>query len=394
MTLLKEEVGAQRPKVLHVIDGLDVGGAEIMLQRLIAADTSGWEHVVVSLTTVGPVGERIQAGGTAVQALDMRPKPTVVWQVATLARLLRAHRPTVIQSWLYEADLLTALVRPLGRRRPPLLWGIHQSDLDPVRVKRRTRWTVRICARLSRVPTAIVCCSAVSAEIHAELGYDAGRMVVIPNGFDLDEFTPDAGARASVRHELGVSSESPLVGVVARWDPQKDHRNFLSAAAAVRQHRPDAVFVLCGKGIDEHNPTLQAWIQELDLQQSVRLLGRRDDIPRLMAALDVGVSSSAYGEAFPLAVGEAMASGVPCVVTDVGDCARLVGDTGRVVPPSQPGLLAAAVVDLLGSSQERGVAARKRVEIEFSLDRAVRSYLDAWTSAMRSSTGPGSVSAR
>jgi glycosyltransferase involved in cell wall biosynthesis len=202
-------------------------------------------------------------------------------------------------------------------------------------------------------------------------------MVVLPNGFDLDAFQPDPAARGSVRQELGISEETPLIGLVARFHPQKDHHNFMQAAAQLHARLPNVHFLLCGAGVTPENPALAQWVEEAGLRANVHLLGVRQDVPRLSAALDIATSSSS-GEGFPNVVGEAMACGVPCVVTDVGDAALIVGETGRVVPPHDAQALADAWHDLLNAGEdyryELGMAARRRVQECFSMTTISRRY--------------------
>ena len=277
---------------------------------------------------------------------------------------------------MYHSDLVGGLAALIGGGR--VIWGIRFSNFDPQTCSRATIWTARACAALSRwLPTRIVCCSEASRSVHAALGYRADKMVVIPNGFDLGIFRPDPAARAAVRAELAIPPEALLIGLVGRFDPQKDQRVFLQAAALLAEGHQDARFLLCGDDITAENSALMSWIDPA-IRQRCHLLGRRDDLPRLTAALDVATSSSAYGEAFSNAVGEAMACAVPCVVTDVGDSARIVGETGKVVPPRDARALATAWSELLAAGEPArrslGLAARGRVEARYSLPAIVRRY--------------------
>ena len=203
-------------------------------------------------------------------------------------------------------------------------------------------------------------------------------MTVIPNGFEVSLFQPDANARQAVRAELNLSPGTLLIGAVGRFDPQKDYHNLISAAGWLHAARPDVHFLLCGKCLTEENEKLMGWIYARGLQKCFHLLGRRDDVPRLMNSFDLLTTSSAYGEAFPLVVGEAMACEVPCVVTDLGDSAFLVGDTCKVVPPREPAALAAAWNALLSLPAEKraalGAAARQRIETHFSLSNVAGQY--------------------
>ena len=217
--------------------------------------------------------------------------------------------------------------------------------------------------------------------MHTALGYDPEKMVVIPNGFDLDLFKPDLEGGASIRQELGIPEDTMLIGLAGRFDPQKDHHNFIKAAALLPKEILNVQFLLCGDDITWGNRELAQWIDEAGLHRCFHLLGRRNDISRIMTALDIA-SSSSYGEGFPNVVGEAMACGTPCVVTDVGDSALIVGDTGIVVPPGDPDALALAWKELneIGKDKRRelGCDARLRIRENFSLPSVVKQYEDLY----------------
>jgi glycosyltransferase involved in cell wall biosynthesis len=364
-------------RIAHVITTLDVGGAETMLWKLLSRmDSRRWSHTVFSLTTAGDVARQIEKLGVPVRPLGMLRSAPTPFPVLTLARELRRRQIELVQTWLYHGDLVGGVAATLAGRIP-VIWNIR-GHLDAIQGPRATRWVRTVAARCSRwMPAAIVSCSESDRRLHMDLGYDGSKMTVIPNGFDLQLFQPDAAARASVRTELGLPHEAPIVGLIARCDPQKDHRNFIDAAAAIGRRRPDVTFMLCGRDVTPMNPRLTEWINNAGLASSIRLLGQRHDLPRLNAALDVACSASAFGEGFSNSVGEAMASGVPCVVTDVSDSARLVGDTGLVVPPRDPGALATACLTLLENGERRrrlGAAARDRIRESFAIDRIVGQY--------------------
>ncbi len=365
-------------RIVHVITGTGLGGAEVMLDTVLRALRPGYASQVVSLQPLGPVGERMRDRGVAIESIGMRagvPDPRAVLR---LARRLRRIGPDLVHTWMYHADLVGGIAARLaGVRR--VAWAIHNSTLDPKVVKASTRAVVRACAALStRVPDRILCCSDVARGIHVGYGYPADRFEVIPNGLDVRRFSPDPAARGAVRAELGVAPDAPLVGLVARWDPQKNHAGFLRAAAAVLARRPAARFVLAGTRIDDANPGLAALVRANGLGDAVRLLGPRNDVPRVMAALDLLVSASGYGEAFPIVLGEAMACGVPCVATDVGDSSLIVADTGRIVPPCDDGALADAIDALLAQPAEvrsaLGERARDRIAANFDIERVARRY--------------------
>jgi len=365
-------------KILHVITGLDAGGAETMLFKLLERiDRKSFGNVVLSLSGMGLLGPRIAGLGVPVEALDLSPSLPNPLALFGLARRIRAAAPDIVHCWMYHGNLLGGIAARLAGA-PRVLWSIRQTNVDAASIKRRTIAVVKVGAWLSRlVPDTILGNAEASRQAHISLGYDAARFDIIPNGFDLDRFRPDPGARASVRAELGLSAAAPLIGLIARYDVQKDHATFLRAAGLLAKRNPEVRFLLAGGGVEEREPALAALLGETGTGQRAFLLGHRDDVPRLTAALDIGTSSS-IGEGFANAVGEAMAAGLPMVVTDVGDSRVIVGDTGIVVPPGNPEALADGWAKLLELSPEerarRGAAARARVAAEWSLDSIVGRY--------------------
>ena len=365
-------------KVMHIITTLGPAGAEIMLSRVISGmDRTRFENEVVSLTGILDLAERMRGIGAGVRTLNMKtsaPNPLLVMR---LAQWIRESKPDVIQTWMYHANLVGALAARLAGD-VPVVWGIHHSALDPRVDKRRTMLVNRICAFLSRkFPARIVCCSEASLRIHKNLRYAAEKMEVIPNGFDLEQVKPDPDARASIRQELGIPLDAPLIGIAARFHPLKDHFNFVSAAARLHRQMPKVHFLLCGINITWENSRLAGWIEAEGLRDCCHLLGLRHDMSRLFSGMDIATSAS-RSEAFPIAIGEAMACGTPCVVTDVGDCALIVDDTGIVVAPGDPCALAGGWRNLIeagpGVRHRLGIAARHRVQQHFSLPGIVERY--------------------
>lgn len=366
-----------------IITGLAMGGAEAMLHKLLQGiDRTRFTPEVISLTTLGEFGPRLQSMGIPVLALGMRPGRPDAGRFVGLVRHLRQSAPDVVHTWMYHADLLGGLAARLAGVRA-LTWGVHHSNLAPELNKRTTLLVVKACALASRsLPRKILSCSERATQVHVAAGYCADKMVLISNGFDLTRFVPNGAARLSVRAELGLAPGTPLVGVVARYDPQKNHLGFVQAAAAVLTVLPQCHFVLVGQGVDHTNPALAKAIALVGLQEHIHLLGRRDDVPRLMAALDV-LASPSHGEAFPNVLGEAMACGVPCVVTAVGDSAEIVGDTGLVVAAGDMDGMARELVALLNTPAEQRMAlgsrARARVQERYELGDVTRRYEDFYT---------------
>lgn len=373
-------------KVLHVITGLGAGGAEAMLIKLLTRfkETGGPSGEVVCLTGPGPMHAPIAALGVPITCIGMVAGMRAFLRYHRLSRAVAASRADIVQTWMYHANLMGGLAAR-SVTRAPVVWGLRQSNLDRSRSKKRTILVARAGARLSRViPDRIVCVSAAVRDVHAAMGYDGARMAVIPNGFDLTRFHPDADARKSVRAELSVVPDAPLVGLIARFDPQKDHGTFFQAARIVAKAQRAAAFVLCGEDVEDGNGELEGMVRDAGLGGRVHLLGRRDDIPRLTAALDVAVSSSAFGEGFSNTLGEALACGVPVVATDVGGSRSILGDAGRAVPPGDAAALGEAITALLALAPEErgrlGALGRQRMAQDFDIaaigDRYGRLYDD------------------
>mgnify|MGYP001318788737 CR=1 FL=1 len=375
-------------KILHVITGLGDGGAEGVLLRLTTSDSTN-AHQVISLTHEGVHGLRLGAAGIPVHALGMPRGRVTLRGLFKLYQLVRRMQPDVVQTWMYHADLIGGVVARLAGRGT-VVWSIRNASLNAQLISRTTRWVARLCAWGSRaLPTRIVSCSARAAERHVAFGYDHRKMVVIPNGYDTSCFAPDLAARSELRMGLNLGGDVVLLGMVARWNAQKDHQNLINALSALaRMPGREWRCLLVGPGMLPENAELVDLLASSGVGDRVVLLGPRRDIPPVMNAIDLHVLSSA-SEGFPNVVAEAMASGTPCVVTDVGDAALIVGETGWVVPARDSGQLATAIVEAVSAMGDeaswtrRKRAARQRILAHFSLDRMVQAYTEVWHEAAK-----------
>lgn len=371
--------------MVHIITSLDDGGAEAVLYRLCLADKRD-THIVISLRGKGKYSGLLAEADIACDCLDM-PRglvtPRGVWK---MYRLLRRVRPDVVQTWMYHANLAGGLIARLAGIRC-VIWGLHHTTLDPRNTKRTTIWIARLNARLSRwLPRRIVSCSEVGVAVHTAAGYAAEKFQVIANGYDLSCFAPDAASRRDQRAHMGASDAVPLLGMVARFDAQKDHRNLIGALAILNNKGIDFRCAFVGTDMTDSNIELVEWLCAEGVRNRVILMGHSNDIPAVMNALDLNILSSAYGEAFPNVLCEAMACGKPCVTTRVGDAALIVGETGWVVPPRSPEALARAIVDALLRKQadpqlwsRRCELARQRILQNFSIATMVTKYRSVWT---------------
>ncbi len=377
-----------RPRVLHVITELGTGGAEAMLYKLLQATNGEVEARVLSLMEGGSNARLIEALGVPVSVLGMErgslPGPAAIWR---LLKAMREFRPDLVQGWMYHGNLAAWMGARLSGLRPRLFWNLRQTLYDIRRETKLTRWLIRLGAWLSPAVDKIIYNSEVSARQHESAGYASGKRIVIPNGFDVGVIESEADARQSVREEFGLTPDVLLVGQVARHHPMKGHLRMLQAAASVMQSNPHARFLLVGHGVTPANTDLTEPIRAMGLDDKVILAGERADVARLMAAMDVMVSASEWGEGFPNVLGEAMAAGTTCIATDVGDSASVVGDCGILVAPGNPAGLARAIEDLLALTPEQrntiGLRARERVRQLYSMNRIAALYLDAYQGGVR-----------
>jgi glycosyltransferase involved in cell wall biosynthesis len=363
-----------RIKVLHLISTLDVGGAEQNLFRLISTmDKSIYQNHVVCMTKPGIVGQKLEKTSTPVFSLNMKKGVPDIRAVLRLRFLSRLMRPDIIQCWMYHANLLgLSLLKP-----KMTLWNIRCSDLDLSLYGQIYRLAVMAGARLSSIPYVVVANSIAGRKVHEGLGYHPKKWAIIPNGFDTHIFKPDFEARSQIRARLNIPHDALVIGLIGRFDPMKDHATFFSAASLFMRSHPDALFILAGRGVTDQNPCMRDYMGAITDQKKFHFLGERDDIPHIVAAIDIATSSS-LSEGFPNAIGEAMACGIPCVATDVGDSRLLMGDTGLVVNRKSPQELCKAW-DMIarmtpGARQDMGLQARERIQKQYSQDKTTRSY--------------------
>lgn len=373
-------------RVAFIITGLSTGGSEMMLLKVLERlDRQRFAPHVISLTTPGVIAQRIGALGVPVDSIGMKPGVPSLSEFLRLVRIVKRLNPDVVHTWMYHADLLGGLAARLAGVSA-VGWCIRNCNLDSDKTKLSTRAVVSLCGAISKwLPSRILSCSEKARQAHLRYGYSADKMLVVPNGFDLARFRPNEDARRRIRTELGLDVDTPLVGLIARFDPQKNHVGFFEAAGILHRKMPHVHFALAGQAVDIHNKALMQAITRAGVPANTHLLGLRSDMPEVMAALDV-LASSSYGEAFPNVLGEAMACGVPCAVTDVGDSAYIVGDTGRVVASGDMAGLAVALEAVLALPPAETSAlaerARSRVAELFEIGGVVQKYENFYDSLL------------
>jgi glycosyltransferase involved in cell wall biosynthesis len=380
------------PRLLICTTGLGTGGAEAMLvQVLRRLHGTMAQCAVISLAAGGKHVTALQDAGIPVHDLHLKAGKPSLGALINLFRITRAFAPTAIAGWMYHGNLAATLARAIAPGRPRLTWNIRQTLYSLDHEKRGSARVIRLLARLSRRPDAILYNSQLSARQHETLGYANAKTELVPNGFDLTRFKPDSSARDTLLAELNLPASTFLIGRIGRNATMKDHPTALAALAQVCLQNPQVHTLWIGTGLTAHEAPFASFLQDHPpLAPQFHFLGERQDLPRLTAALDLALSSSAFGEGFPNVVGEAMACAVPVVATDVGDTAWVVGEAGRIVPARDPAALAAACQSLIDSPIETrralGSTGRARIESHFNIE----TILDRYTTLLLPASAPAS----
>lgn len=378
----------QPVSILHVINGLYTGGAERMLVKLLAKmDRQRFANSVVSLIAGGELAEPLRELGISVTELGITMRGGGwIGGLKRLAEIVRNARPAVIQGWMYHGNLAALIAGWLNSHRL-VLWNIRCSDMQDGHGSLAARLIKFMSAKLSHRPEAVIVNAFAGKAYHEEIGYRPRRWEIIPNGFDPDVFRPDTVAKTALRRELGIANNAILIGMIARYNPMKDHPNFIAAAGNSAKQYPRAHFVMGGLGVTRDNGALTRLMGQTGFAERFHLLGQCNEVEQIMPGLDIVVQSSAFGEGFPNMLGEAMACGVPCVATDVGDARRIIGDTGKIAPSRDPQALAIAIGELINMApearRELGEKARRRINENYSLSAVVQRYEDLYAEIIR-----------
>lgn len=368
-------------KILHLIVGLDAGGAEFLLHDLlVGSQNKNIKHSIVSMTNLGLIGSRLDSAGYTVYSLGMRRSKPSLSSFFKLIKIIRYEQPNVLQTWMYHADLL-GLVAGIFFKNVKVVWGLHAAFLNTSAYPFLTHITRWLCARFSFMADYIIYNSNSTYINHIQLGYRSNGWRYIFNGFDVNKFKPNNCAPALIRFELGLEADTFLIGFIARWDAMKDHKTFIKAASLVATLNDHVHFVLAGSGIDSNNKILVEMIEAGNLKSRVHLLGLRSDVNILCAALDASVTSS-FAESFSNSTAEAMSCGVPCIVTDTTNLPSLVGDSGYVVPVGNSITMSQAMIDLINMDpnalKDIGILGRQRIINNFSLNSMISKYEDLY----------------
>lgn len=377
----------RRLRIIHIITGLNAGGAEHALEQLIACtDRTLYDLSVVSLINLGTVGPRLVARGIPVLVLGMQRKPSDCIKLWRLIRHLRREKPDIVQTWLYHADLLGLIAAKAAGVRH-VFWNVRGSRLDHQAYRNRFCWIEWLLALLSRWPDQVITNAHAARQSHGAAGYRPKRWHLIQNAIDGTRFHPTPGARDALCRQFSLPTHHPIIAHVARLDPMKDHKTFLAAAQRLVHQGIAAQFFMIGRDVQPDNALVKEFLGDPLLAPHLHFLGERQDVHTLMPGFDIFTLTSAFGEGFPNVLAEAMACGVAVVATDVGDAALIVGDSGHVVAPRDPDAIVAAWRDLIENPTRRltlAEAGRAKIQTQFSPDQMARAYHDLYQSCCTS----------
>jgi glycosyltransferase involved in cell wall biosynthesis len=382
----------------HLIGSLDRGGAEQFLVRLvtgIATREPAWRQSVWTLSNNVPLAPDLQRAGVEVRTFDGGKSLAGILQLAGVPRAMASEPCSLLQCWMYHAEVMGVISRMRGARAPQV-WTLRQSRLSGDANTRMTRLLMRISARASRyVPAAIVAGSQAALEAHRTIGYRAPLMPTIHNGVDVAHFAPNVEVRARRRAAWGLDADTIAIGYLARISPVKAHDDLLAAVARLidTPGLPPWRLVLVGSGTGRGEEPLASMIRDAGLNAYVICAAVDPDPAAALTGFDIAVSSS-LGEGFPNAVAEGMATGIPTVATDVGDTRSLLGDSPYLVPPAQPERLAAAITALLrlqpNERRALGDSLRRRVQENFDIDSAIDAYAALYRQVISGAASGGS----
>ena len=371
-----------KPRIAHVTSGLLRGGAETFLTRVASATRDEFEHVIYPLRS-GPMAEPARGAGATVSEAPATLGPFRLAANWINAAMRMRSRAALLQGWMYNGNIMATLFSS----GTPVLWNIRHTLDNTAAENLRTRAAIRLSLAISGRPDGIIYNARRGAVTHEAYGYPAEKRLIIPNGFDTDCFRPDPHWRAEARAGLGLTEADTLVGRFCRNDSMKDHATLFDAFRRILDGMPNARLALAGYGMTQADKKLAGDARRAGVHERVLFLGERDDIPRLMTAVDLMLSTSNRGEGFPNVIGEAMSCGVPVVATDAGDSAEIIADPSYVCRIGDAEAIAARASAILSETAEarvkRGAALRQRIVESYSLDEAARQYASLWRRVIR-----------
>ncbi len=354
----------KKVKITHIITGLNMGGAEHMLYKLLKHSSDHFEHSVISLSGIGYYTSKIEDLGIKVYSLNIKKKNPLTWVFQIKSLCTDAD---IIDSWMYHSNLFSYIVgkKMLNKK---VIWNIRHSNLRPEANKRMTLCIIHLCAKFSNNIDVITYDSQKSMGVHDSTGYDNNHGVVIPGGFEIDKYLYSEKKRDNIRHELGISKDKKVMLTVGRWDVQKGYYFLIIALSILKKTTDDFLMLMVGTGLSNDNNSLVSIVEDNKLSEKIMLLGPRDDIPAILSSADIYICSS-IGESFSNSIAEAMISGMTCIVTDVGDSAKIIGEFGILIPKENSEKMADAILISLNKNAPRSKNAMKYIEDNYSIKK-------------------------
>lgn len=367
--------------VVHIITGLGLGGAERMLSNLVTSmDRNRFENVIISLKDMGYWGAILQQQGITVHTLNMQPSVFSILKLYKLYSLLRKYRPHCVQAWMYHANIVALLVgKAAGVRN--IYWNIRCSVTEISNYRFTTTLMFKGGGLLAKYPQRVINNSRESIRDHGANGYCKAKWLYIPNGFDTQSFVPNQAVRTSFLQQHELPTDAVIIGIIARYDPMKDHATFLKAAAILAKNNPKVYFVCAGRGLNKHNIEISNLLEANILQDRVLLLDEVSNVQQLLPVLDY-LTQTSIGEGFPNVVAEAMSCGIECFVTDVGESVEIIGSTGFKIPLRDPAAVAQAWSNAIARDAKQITdgrdAARQRIVDYYGLQKISEIYSDCY----------------
>ena len=368
-------------KYMHIIASLDIGGAETMLSRLINHRPNLLKStIVISLTNNGKIGRALEEIGVKVICLEMKNWLSIFKTLLKLKKIIRIERPNIIHTWMYHANIFGGIAAYLAKNQN-IIWSIRRSQFTR-KESLSTFIVMKIGAMFSSIiPKSIVHVAESGLKNHQKYGYKSNNTLVIPNGFDLEKLKYDQIVRKKIRNKLNLNDDQILVGSVGRFHVSKGYETLISSSVNVLKVHKNVKYLLIGRNLDEQNSILMKWINKTGFAENFIMVGEKQDIPEYMNAMDIFCLPS-ITEGFPNVIGEAMASGLPCVASRVGDVEKITGDTAILVEPNNNELLSKGLNKILSMDSKKrkimGSKGRRKIEKEYPINLICEKYYNLY----------------
>ena len=369
-------------KPLHIIASLNIGGAETMLLRLIKHRPDlAKSTIVISLTENGKIGTTLEAMGVKVISMEMNTWSSTFITILKIKRIIQNEKPHIIHTWMYHANILGGIAAYLAKNKN-IIWSIRRSEF-----KRKESFSTFVVMKIgaffsSIIPKVIVHVAELGLKNHQEYGYKSSNTLVIPNGFDIEKFKHDSVARKRIRNELNLTDDHIVIGCVGRFHESKGYETLISSSIEVLKLHKNVKYLLVGRNLDYQNNTLMEWINKTYFSDHFLLAGEQDNVSEYMSAMDIFCLSSTT-EGFPNVVGEAMASALPCVVTDVGDVKKIIVNDAILIQPENKQLLSKGLCEMLNIDNEKrqkiGLKGRIKIEKEYPIKSICDRYYNLYS---------------